>query len=405
MTPRASGILWVLPPSPGGVAAETRVLGVSIARRVAVAAERAGFSRILFADAPGLADALAGTRAESVSRETPPTASAEPSRLVVLRSGVLPTAAWLRALLALPGADEGGPGVSRSPAAVTVLDVPRVDEAVGWLVWAGGDSSETGRIPGASPAGGWDPAAMADPIAITTRSDLPAAERRLLQGLVKDTEGFFSRHFNRRISLAVTRRIASTGVTPNAMTAVSVAVGLAGAGFFVSGEARWQFVGALLFLLHSILDGCDGELARLKFQESRLGGVLDFWGDNVVHCAVFACLAAGWSRDAADPRPLVAGTLAIAGTLLSAGFVARHALGSSSDGPQFTSVTRRAQTRLSRIADMLARRDFIYLVVLLSAFGRARWFLALAAVGAPVFFLTLLVIEASGRRRLGRDVP
>jgi hypothetical protein len=59
---------------------------------------------------------------------------------------------------------------------------------------------------------------------------------------------------------------------------------------------------------------------------------------------------------------------------------------------------------LSRLADMLARRDFIYLVVLLSAFGRARWFLGLAAIGAPAFFLTLLVIEASGRR-LGRDVP
>ena len=28
------------------------------------------------------------------------------------------------------------------------------------------------------------------------------------------------------------------------------------------------------------LDGCDGELARLKFKESRWGGLLDFWGDN-----------------------------------------------------------------------------------------------------------------------------
>ena len=39
---------------------------------------------------------------------------------------------------------------------------------------------------------------------------------------------------------------------------------------------------------HSILDGCDGELARLKFQESRWGGILDFWGDNVVHSVIFA---------------------------------------------------------------------------------------------------------------------
>ena len=71
---------------------------------------------------------------------------------------------------------------------------------------------------------------------------------------------------------------------------MSVLIGLAGAAFFVSPRPALQFTGALLFLLHSILDGCDGELARLKFQESRFGGVLDFWGDNVVHSAVFASM-------------------------------------------------------------------------------------------------------------------
>jgi hypothetical protein len=40
--------------------------------------------------------------------------------------------------------------------------------------------------------------------------------------------------------------------------------------------------------------------------------------------------------------------------------------------------------------------------VLLSAFGKAHWFLALAAIGAPLFFLALVVIDAAGRR-LGRS--
>ncbi|MEO8432302.1 MAG: CDP-alcohol phosphatidyltransferase family protein [Acidobacteriota bacterium] len=358
MTGRAAGVLWVAPPPADGISARTRLLGVPLARRVAVAAERAGFERILFAAAPGLAESLAGTRAEVVEGGPPAPPPEGPARLVVLPFGVLPTSAWLR------GRVDG-------------TDGPRSSDA---------------------------PASRAGLIEIASGKDLPSAERRLLQSLIKDTEGFFSRHINRRVSLAVTRRLAGTRMTPNAMTAISVAIGLAGAAFFLSGEARFQFAGALLFLLHSILDGCDGELARLKFQESRLGGVLDFWGDNVVHCAVFACLAVGWSRDTADPRPLIAGALAVAGTLLSAGFVARHALGHAAGGPQFTSVTRRAQTRTSRIADMLARRDFIYLVVLLSAFGKARWFLALAAAGAPIFFFTLLAIEAAGRR-LGRDLP
>jgi len=67
------------------------------------------------------------------------------------------------------------------------------------------------------------------------------------------------------------------------------------------------------------------------------------------------------------------------------------------DGPEFTSVSVAPPTRVSRIADALARRDFIYLVVLLSAFGRAHWFLALAAVGAPLFFLVLVGVALYGQ--------
>jgi hypothetical protein len=55
-------------------------------------------------------------------------------------------------------------------------------------------------------------------------------------------------------------------------------------------------------------------------------------------------------------------------------------------------------SRLSRVLDAFARRDFIYLVVVLSAFGKARWFLALAAVGSPAFFAVLVLLSLSARR-------
>ncbi len=401
MSVRPPGVLWVCAPGPESVPPETPVLGVTLARRIAVAAERAGFSRILFFAAPGLAGALAGTRAERVGTSPLKNPPAGPARLVLLRCGVVPTTAWLRAVLSDARDPDQRHGTTGTAA---VFDVARVDEAVERLAGSGAVSPDGVILPGASNVAGEEIAGPCGAIELSRAADLPEVERRLLQSLIKDTEGFFSRHINRRISLALTRRLARTAITPNAMTAVSVAVGLVGAGFFQSRQATHQFAGSVFFLGHSILDGCDGELARLKFQESRLGGVFDFWGDNVVHSAVFACLAFGWSRDAGDARPLAAGALAIAGTLLSAGFVARHSMGGAAAGPQFTSVTRRQATRLSRLADMLARRDFIYFVVLLSAFGKARWFLALAAVGAPLFFLTLLAIEASGRR-FGRELP
>jgi phosphatidylglycerophosphate synthase len=235
-------------------------------------------------------------------------------------------------------------------------------------------------------------------VPVRTKRDLRRAERFLLDGLVKDTEGFMSRHFERRVSLAISRRLAGTFVSPNAMTIFSVCVGLLGAVFFLQPVAPSETIGALLFLLHSILDGCDGELARLRFQESRWGGLLDFWGDNVVHVAVFSAMAIGWSRAVGQPWPLLLGALAVLATLASAYLVYTHTMAEPKEGPLFTSVAASAPSRLSRVADALSRRDFIYLVLILSLFGKARWFLVLAAVGAPVYFLALTAISLAERR-------
>jgi arginine exporter protein ArgO len=54
------------------------------------------------------------------------------------------------------------------------------------------------------------------------------------------------------------------------------------------------------------------------------------------------------------------------------------------------------------VADALARRDFLYLVVILSAFGQQRWFLAAAALGSPVYFLLLAVLS---RRKERPEAP
>ena len=236
-----------------------------------------------------------------------------------------------------------------------------------------------------------------DPMAVTSPGDEREAERRLMGALVKDTDGFMAKHVERPISLAISRRLAATKVTPNQMTLFSVAVGLLGAPFFLASSPIWQTIGALLFLAHSILDGCDGELARLKFQESRWGGILDFWGDNVVHSVIFACMAIGWSAAVGTSWPLLPGAAAVLGTLGSASFVySRTMRAKRGHGPLYTSVST-TEGRTARLLDSLSRRDFIYLVLALSLFGRADWFLILAALGAPIFFATLVFLAASER--------
>jgi phosphatidylglycerophosphate synthase len=331
-------LVLVPPEGPTSLPPESVLLGLPMIRRTVLAAGRAGFDRIAVAEAPR--ESPVGRSLEGTAAELLPPGSAVPKAAVVVP--------WNR-----------------------VLRTAEVRELA-----AGRPSSELG-------------------IVVFSLADRRRAERWLLDGLVKDTEGFMSRHFERRVSLAVSRRLAGTRITPNAMTLVSVAVGLVGALFFLSGRAAMQTVGALLFLAHSILDGCDGELARLKFEESRFGGVLDFWGDNVVHSAVFASIAIGWSRATGAFFPLGLGAAAVAGTLASAGFVYRETMRGPKEGPLFTSVAA-TQSAVSRVADALSRRDFIYLILVLSLFGKASWFLVLSAVGAPVFFLVLVVLA---RRR------
>jgi phosphatidylglycerophosphate synthase len=238
-----------------------------------------------------------------------------------------------------------------------------------------------------------------DWVPLRNLDDLGVVEGWLLRGLIKDSEGFMSRHVERKISLAITRRLVNTRITPNVMTIASVGIGLFGAFFFAVPRTSSHVLGALLFWLHSVLDGCDGELARLKFAESRWGGLIDFWGDNAVHSAVFTAIAAG--DYAREPRraPLALAASAVGGTLLSAGLVYRKTMrGKIVAGPLFTSVVgarlkEEESSSIERIADQLARRDFIYLVIALALAGKSGWFLRLGAIGAPLYFLVLAILS------------
>lgn len=233
------------------------------------------------------------------------------------------------------------------------------------------------------------------------------ADAWLMREAVKATDGFMAKHFDRRISLAVTRLLLDTRVTPNTMTVASTLVGLTGAALLAAGSWGGGVAGTLLILLHSTLDGCDGELARLRFQESPFGGVLDFWGDNLVHFALFTCLGVGAARAAGTPWPAVLGLVAALSAAASAALVYRHSKRKSAarqaPGPFFSGVAEvsaaaAADKRLAELEDRLAQRDFVYLLVVLALFGKLHWFLWASAVGSPAFLAVLLWLQR-GRSR------
>lgn len=139
------------------------------------------------------------------------------------------------------------------------------------------------------------------PTSMQIKSPAEKSEARRLQDkklkeIYQNTEGWIARLLNKKISFALTRLLVKTPVTPNQITVANLFFGLLGCFFLISTSWPLRVVGALIIQLHSIIDGCDGEVAKLKGTSSRLGAWLDTIGDDVVNNAMFFSLSVGVSR-------------------------------------------------------------------------------------------------------------
>jgi len=91
----------------------------------------------------------------------------------------------------------------------------------------------------------------------------------------KPQDGFVSRFLNRPISSRITRLLVKFPIYPSAFTASIFVLPIIAAVFLVRGDYLSVFLGAAIFQMFSILDGCDGEIARARNLESKFGERLD----------------------------------------------------------------------------------------------------------------------------------
>jgi CDP-L-myo-inositol myo-inositolphosphotransferase len=91
----------------------------------------------------------------------------------------------------------------------------------------------------------------------------------------KPQDGFVSRFLNRPISRRVTRVLLKFPISPNAFTIGAFVLPLIASAFLVRGSYLSLVIGAALFHIHSVVDGCDGEIARAKGMQSEFGARLD----------------------------------------------------------------------------------------------------------------------------------
>jgi len=123
-------------------------------------------------------------------------------------------------------------------------------------------------------------------IDIDTEKDLVKAEKLLLKNLSKPTDGPVSKYLNRPLSTRLTRFLVRTRLTPNQLTFISFLISLLAGGLFALGKYPALVLGGIMAQFASILDGCDGEVAKLKFQKSDYGAwfdaVLDRYADALL---------------------------------------------------------------------------------------------------------------------------
>jgi phosphatidylglycerophosphate synthase len=238
--------------------------------------------------------------------------------------------------------------------------------------------------------------------------EIPRAESWLLRGSGKTRDGFVSRYLNRPISRAVSRVLLKTSMRPNAWTWLITILSIIGFLFLIRGDYLGFVIGAAMFNLHSILDGCDGEIARAKYLDSEKGPGIDAIGD-LISLLLFA-IGLGFGLFRGAQPPAVSNWVFLSEGLLTSVFLAvrlgpDHVLDLLRRGPAAVVSTQNDQRlqrssgqifgdRFTAWAFELTKRDVVFFAFLVgTALGLARWVLHLLFVYA----LVTLILSRRGR--------
>jgi phosphatidylglycerophosphate synthase len=178
-------------------------------------------------------------------------------------------------------------------------------------------------------------------------------------------EGPVSRYINRRFSRLIAQALRPTFVTPNQVSLAAFLIALSSLACFILDQV---IVAGALIQVSSIVDGADGDLARLQKTESRFGAVFDAALDRYADAAIAGGMALwAWSHGSvAAEAAFSAGLAALTGFLMvsySRARMEKEGFGSLLGGPA-----------------LLASRDIRLLVAAIgSMLGQAYWTLLLLA--------------------------
>jgi phosphatidylglycerophosphate synthase len=234
---------------------------------------------------------------------------------------------------------------------------------------------------------------------IVAPPDLEEAERTIRRASYKETDNKLAR-FNRRISLPISVLLMRTPITANQLSVVLVAVGFYAAWLFSLGYYWSGALAGFLSLAASILDGCDGEIARLKYQESALGCWIETFGDYAYYIAIFLGLTVGSVRETRLEGFYWIGGLGLAGTLVSFALLIYLRSRITAGRPEKLHAIARARFKAEptlwsrviwRISFVATRSAMPYGIMALALVDLLPGVVVLSALGANIYWISLVV--------------
>ncbi|MEB2313137.1 MAG: CDP-alcohol phosphatidyltransferase family protein [Sorangiineae bacterium] len=238
----------------------------------------------------------------------------------------------------------------------------------------------------------FDPPWGFSPVDVVDEETARDAERLLFRSLRKPQDGWTSRWLNRYLSLALSRWLARTPLTPNQISVAILGVGVAGAILASRGGYANLALGAFLFQMQSVLDGCDGEVSRVTHRGSLAGEWLDTIGDDLTNYGFFAGAALGLG----STPYLVAGTVMIACGIITSGieyaYLIRIGSGDLLKYPLSQSTTS-GTGPLATIGPLFKRDTFVLLTFLAALAGWVGPMLIVFSLGAAGILVSVIRTE------------
>jgi phosphatidylglycerophosphate synthase len=199
------------------------------------------------------------------------------------------------------------------------------------------------------------------------------------------------RPWDARIARRLVTPLRDSRVTPNHLTTVRLAVGLAAAAAFTPGTYLWSNIAALLLILSNFLDHADGELARISGKTSRIGHLYDLASDAAVTILLFVAMGVGVAASSGRPfgvSPVALG--AIAGIAVAAIFFLRM---------RIEEMAGKAASRQASLGGF-ETEDVLYLLPVVTLCNGVAPYLIAASIGAPLFAAWVVIDYRRVMRRL-----